>query len=76
MDPWVVCNVLQPNLEWTGFLDVSSIHTVRFEDFIDRAKQFIGLWFSLSLFFNNLMRLTEVLDLLIEAICFGYLIFT
>ncbi|XP_044506342.1 uncharacterized protein LOC123225999 isoform X2 [Mangifera indica] len=43
MDPWVVCNVLQPNLEGTGFLDVSSIHTVRFEDFIDRAKQFIGM---------------------------------
>ncbi|XP_031254832.1 uncharacterized protein LOC116112847 [Pistacia vera] len=42
MDPWVVSNVLQPNLEWTGFLDVSSIHTVRVEDFIDRAKQFIG----------------------------------
>ncbi|KAJ0042989.1 hypothetical protein Pint_19355 [Pistacia integerrima] len=45
MDPWVVSNVLQPNLEWTGFLDVSSIHTVRVEDFIDRAKQFIGLWY-------------------------------
>ncbi|XP_044467296.1 putative rRNA methyltransferase YlbH isoform X2 [Mangifera indica] len=42
MDPWVVSNVLQPNLEWTGFLDVSSIHTVRVEDFLDRAKQFIG----------------------------------
>ncbi|KAF4400752.1 hypothetical protein G4B88_001307 [Cannabis sativa] len=27
MDPWVVMNVLRPNLEWTGFLDASVIHT-------------------------------------------------
>ncbi|KAM7268323.1 hypothetical protein ACFE04_010489 [Oxalis oulophora] len=42
MDPWVVTNVLQPNLEWTGFLDVSSIHTVRVEAFLERVEQFIG----------------------------------
>ncbi|KAH9739863.1 methyltransferase [Citrus sinensis] len=42
MDPWVVSNVLTPNLEWTGFLDVSSIHTVRVETFLERAEQFVG----------------------------------
>lgn len=42
MDPWVVSNVLQPNLESTGFLDVSVIHTVRVENFLERAEQFLG----------------------------------
>ncbi|GAV73084.1 Cons_hypoth95 domain-containing protein [Cephalotus follicularis] len=42
MDPWIVSNVLRPNLEWTGFLDVSYIHTVRVENFIQRAEQFAG----------------------------------
>ncbi|KAJ4707544.1 Methyltransferase [Melia azedarach] len=42
MDPWVVSNVLKPNLEWTGFLDVSYIHTIRVENFIERAEQFVG----------------------------------
>lgn len=42
MDPWVVSNVLQPNLECTGFLDVSIIHTVRVESFLERAEQFVG----------------------------------
>ncbi|KAG5254569.1 rRNA methyltransferase YlbH [Salix suchowensis] len=42
MDPWVVSNVLQPNLECTGFLDVSVIHTVRVESFLERADQFVG----------------------------------
>ncbi|XP_015573725.2 putative rRNA methyltransferase YlbH isoform X1 [Ricinus communis] len=42
MDPWVVSNVLQPNLESTGFLDVSVVHTVRVENFLERAEQFIG----------------------------------
>lgn len=42
MDPWVVSDVLQPNLEWTGFLDVSTIHPVRVEDFLERAEQFAG----------------------------------
>lgn len=42
MDPWVVSDVLRPNLEWTGFLDVSVIHTVRVEKFIERAKQLAG----------------------------------
>ncbi|XP_065879132.1 uncharacterized protein [Euphorbia lathyris] len=42
MDPWVVSNVLKPNLESTGFLDVSVIHTVRVETFLERAEQFVG----------------------------------
>lgn len=42
MDPWVVSDVLQPNLEWTGFLDSSVIHTVRVEDFLARAEKFMG----------------------------------
>ncbi|CAN4081710.1 unnamed protein product [Withania somnifera] len=42
MDPWVVSDVLRPNLEWTGFLDVSLIHTVRVENFLERAEHFLG----------------------------------
>ncbi|KAA8548034.1 hypothetical protein F0562_004705 [Nyssa sinensis] len=42
MDPWVVSNVLRPNLEWTEFLDVSVIHTVRVESFLEQADQFVG----------------------------------
>ncbi|KAF6157303.1 hypothetical protein GIB67_004241 [Kingdonia uniflora] len=42
MDPWVVSEVLRPNLEWTGFLDASVIHTVRVESFLERADKFIG----------------------------------
>lgn len=42
MDPWVVTNVLRPNLEWTGFLDASVIHSVRVENFLERSKQFVG----------------------------------
>lgn len=42
MDPWVVSDILRPNLEWTGFLDVSVIHTVRVENFLERAEQFVG----------------------------------
>lgn len=42
MDPWVVSDVLRPNLECTGFLDVSVINTVRVEKFLERAEQFVG----------------------------------
>ncbi|KAF8399374.1 hypothetical protein HHK36_015239 [Tetracentron sinense] len=42
MDPWVVSEVLRPNLIWTGFLDVSVIHTVRVEKFLERAEQLVG----------------------------------
>ncbi|KGN52426.1 uncharacterized protein LOC101209883 [Cucumis sativus] len=42
MDPWVVSDVLRPNLESTGFFDVSVIHTIRVENFIERADQLIG----------------------------------
>ncbi|XP_020519777.1 uncharacterized protein LOC18429306 isoform X2 [Amborella trichopoda] len=42
MDPWVVSEVLRPNLECTGFLDVSVIHTIRVENFLGQAEQFPG----------------------------------
>ncbi|XP_048433864.1 putative rRNA methyltransferase YlbH isoform X2 [Pyrus x bretschneideri] len=42
MDPWVVSDVLRPNLEWTGFLDMSVIHTVRVEKFMERAQKLAG----------------------------------
>lgn len=42
MDPWVISDVLRPNLEWTGFLDMSVIHSLRVEVFLERAEQFIG----------------------------------
>nr|XP_043616785.1 putative rRNA methyltransferase YlbH [Erigeron canadensis] len=38
MDPWVVSDVLRPNLEWTNFLDNSVIHTVRVETYLERTK--------------------------------------
>lgn len=37
LDPWVVSEVLKPNLEWTGFLDSSVIHTKRVESFLEQA---------------------------------------
>lgn len=43
MDPWVVSEVLKPNLEWTGFLDVSVIHMARVENFIQNAEKFSGI---------------------------------
>lgn len=49
MDPWVVSDVLRPNLEWTGFLDVSVIHTVRVENFFERAERFVGMCSSFCL---------------------------
>ncbi|WOL11738.1 hypothetical protein Cni_G20502 [Canna indica] len=39
MDPWVVSEVLRPNLASTGFFDVSVIHTVRVERFLEQAEQ-------------------------------------
>ncbi|KAL3833194.1 hypothetical protein ACJIZ3_007930 [Penstemon smallii] len=42
MDPWVVSNVLRPNLESTDFLDVSVIHPVRVEAFLENAERFVG----------------------------------
>ncbi|PWA96827.1 methyltransferase [Artemisia annua] len=38
MDPWVVSDVLRPNLEWTGFLENSVIHTLRVETYLERTK--------------------------------------
>ncbi|XP_031488778.1 uncharacterized protein LOC116256528 isoform X2 [Nymphaea colorata] len=40
MDPWVVSEVLRPNLECTGFLDMSVIHTVQVEKFLEQAAKF------------------------------------
>lgn len=42
MDPWVISDVLRPNLESTGFLDASVIHAVRVENFLKRAEQLLG----------------------------------
>ncbi|KAJ6810719.1 uncharacterized protein M6B38_104320 [Iris pallida] len=42
MDPWVVSEVLKPNLEWTGFLDYSVIHTIRVESFLEQAGKSLG----------------------------------
>ncbi|XP_050908889.1 uncharacterized protein LOC127122624 [Lathyrus oleraceus] len=42
MDPWVVSDVLRPNLEVTRFVDDSVIHTVRVEKFFELAEQFVG----------------------------------
>lgn len=49
MDPWVVSDILRPNLECTGFLEAAVIHTVRVEDFLERADQMSGT--STTLFF-------------------------
>ncbi|KAJ3673398.1 hypothetical protein LUZ60_006772 [Juncus effusus] len=40
MDPWVVSEVLKPNLQATGFLDISSIHMKRVESYLDYAETF------------------------------------
>ncbi|XP_006650554.2 putative rRNA methyltransferase YlbH [Oryza brachyantha] len=42
MDPWVVSEVLKPNLECTGFLDVSHIHMIRVENFLSNAEKSSG----------------------------------
>ncbi|KAL3693532.1 hypothetical protein R1sor_007183 [Riccia sorocarpa] len=46
MDPWVISNVLQPNLEETEFDSQSTIHTSRVEILLqraaDRGAEFIG----------------------------------
>ncbi|THG00366.1 hypothetical protein TEA_004015 [Camellia sinensis var. sinensis] len=39
MDPWVVSDVLRPNLDWTSFLDVSVIHTAHVERFLEQAER-------------------------------------
>lgn len=54
MDPWVVSNVLRPNLEWTGFLDASVIHSVRVENFLERSERFLGTFMPLLVNFLSL----------------------
>lgn len=64
MDPWVVSEVLRPNLESTGFLDFSVIHTVRVENFLANAEQFLGIYmlkflhlFAVIIIFMHLKRI-------------------
>lgn len=40
-------DVLRPNIEWTGFLDFAVIHTIRVENFLERAVHFIGVCYIL-----------------------------
>ncbi|GJM96533.1 hypothetical protein PR202_ga13376 [Eleusine coracana subsp. coracana] len=42
MDPWVISEVLKPNLECTGFLGVSHIHMYRVENFLAIAEKSKG----------------------------------
>lgn len=42
MDPWVISEVLKPNLECTGFIDVSQIHMLRVEKFLANAEKSHG----------------------------------
>ncbi|XP_047092431.1 putative rRNA methyltransferase YlbH [Lolium rigidum] len=42
MDPWVISEVLKPNLDCTGFLGVSHIHMLRVENFLDNAEKSKG----------------------------------
>jgi hypothetical protein len=43
MDPWVISEVLKPNLDCTGFLGVSHIHMLRVENFLDNAEKSKGM---------------------------------
>uniref|UniRef100_A0ACD5WD68 Uncharacterized protein n=1 Tax=Avena sativa TaxID=4498 RepID=A0ACD5WD68_AVESA len=42
MDPWVISEVLKPNLDCTGFLGSSHIHMLRVENFLDSAEKSKG----------------------------------
>lgn len=42
MDLGVIWEVIRPNLESTGFLDMSVIHGVRIETFYRNAERFVG----------------------------------
>jgi hypothetical protein len=42
MDPWVISEVLKPNLECTGFLGISHIHMYRVENFLAMAEKSKG----------------------------------
>nr|CDI66565.1 Conserved hypothetical protein 16 [Saccharum hybrid cultivar R570] len=42
MDPWVISEVLKPNLECTGFIDVSHIHMLRIEKFLANTEKSQG----------------------------------
>lgn len=53
MDPWVVSDVLRPNLEWTGFSEAAVIHTVRVEDFLEQADQTVGKYCLSTLYYTS-----------------------
>jgi len=57
IDPWVVSEVLRPNLECTGFLDVSVIHTVRVESFLEQAAASLGMQLNAAFFFTVYIHL-------------------
>lgn len=38
LDPWVVSNVLEPNLELTGLASRAAVHQMKAEDFLARAR--------------------------------------
>lgn len=65
MDPWVVSEVLQPNLEWTGFSNVSVIHTIRVERFLEQAEQSSGTHVALPAIssLQSLSTLTRTINL-------------
>ncbi|EPS63609.1 hypothetical protein M569_11175, partial [Genlisea aurea] len=42
MDPWIVSDVLRRNLDSTGFLESSVIHTTRVETFLENASRYLG----------------------------------
>jgi hypothetical protein len=50
MDPWVISEVLEPNLRATGFLDVSVIHMKRVESFLENAEKLPGIFIYLIRF--------------------------
>lgn len=61
MDPWVVSDVLRPNLDWTGFSEAAIIHTVRVEDFIEHADQIVGKYSRMNLQFKQIHHWRELL---------------
>jgi hypothetical protein len=54
MDPWVISEVLEPNLRATGFLDVSVIHMKRVESFLENAEKLPGIFIYLIRIFMQI----------------------
>lgn len=66
MDPWVVSNVLQPNLEHTGFVEASVIHTARVENFLERADKLVGMS---CLFLEDVIYFLQNFQLFLIVFC-------